>query len=397
MKKALIFGAGNIGRGFIGQLLSQSGYEVVFIDIDSLVIDRLNKDRSYPIHIVSNESHKEIIIQNVRAISAKDINSVSNEFIDADIVSTSVGVNALDKVAYSIAIGLKGRLLQKNLQPLNIIICENMLKADIHLKNLISSHLNVLEKEYFEESIGLVEASIGRMVPSRPIEANTNNPLEIFVEEYDELPVDKKGFKGEIPEIRNMVPFSPFDFYINRKIFVHNMGHAITAYLGYIRGHKYIWSAIEDPLIKEVVHNAFEEIITALSCEYDVGLEQLRLYVRDLVKRFGNKELKDTIVRVAKDPVRKLAANDRLIGAAKLCEKHGVLPYYISLGIAAGLLYNFLEDNSAMAVQEYIDKNGIENALTHFCDIKSTDKIYSIIVDFYYRLKSKEDIESVLA
>lgn len=397
MKKALIFGAGNIGRGFIGQLLSQSGYEVIFIDIDSLVIDRLNKDRSYPIHIVSNESHKEIIIQNVRAISAKDINSVSNEFIDADIVSTSVGVNALDKVAYSIAIGLKGRLLQKNLQPLNIIICENMLKADIHLKNLISSHLNVLEKEYFEESIGLVEASIGRMVPSRPIEANTNNPLEIFVEEYDELPVDKKGFKGEIPEIRNMVPFSPFDFYINRKIFVHNMGHAITAYLGYIRGHKYIWSAIEDPLIKEVVHNAFEEIITALSCEYDVGLEQLRLYVRDLVKRFGNKELKDTIVRVAKDPVRKLAANDRLIGAAKLCEKHGVLPYYISLGIAAGLLYNFLEDNSAMAVQEYIDKNGIENALTHFCDIKSTDKIYSIIVDFYYRLKSKEDIESVLA
>ena len=397
MKKALIFGAGNIGRGFIGQLLSQSGYEVVFIDIDSLVIDRLNKDRSYPIQIVSNDSCKEIIIDNVRAISAKNVDLVSNEFINADIVSTSVGVNALDKVAYTIAIGLKGRLLQKNLQPLNIIICENMLKADIHLKSLILSHLNPLEKEYFEESIGLVEASIGRMVPSRPIEANTNNPLEIFVEEYDELPVDKKGFKGEIPEIRNMVPFSPFDFYINRKIFVHNMGHAITAYLGYIRGHKYIWSAIEDLLIKEVVNNAFEEIIEALSCEYDIALEQLRLYVRDLVKRFGNKELKDTVVRVAKDPVRKLAANDRLIGAAKLCEKHGVLPSYISLGIAAGLLYNSLEDNSAMAVQEYVDKNGIENALKHFCDIESTDKIYSIIVDFYYRLKSKEDIESIIA
>ena len=55
MKQAIIFGAGNIGRGFMGQLFSESGYFVTFADVDRTLLEALNAKRSYVIRLVTNE------------------------------------------------------------------------------------------------------------------------------------------------------------------------------------------------------------------------------------------------------------------------------------------------------------------------------------------------------
>ena len=398
MKKALVFGAGNIGRGFMGQLLSQSGYEVVFLEINGMIVDRLNQERRYPIRFVSNEGSREIHIHNVRALHCRDIDPVAAEFIDGDIVTTSVGVNALDKIAPILAAGLRKRWMYKNMRPLNILICENRIHADEYLYNLVSGHLSREELALLREKVGFVEVSIGRMVPSGLPGAPggiTHNPLEINAEEYEELPVDRDGFKGEIPYIKTMVPFSPFDFYIKRKIFVHNMGHSLVAYLGYLRNHEYIYSAIEDPFIKRIVKNAFDNISRAMAIEYNVDLSLLNAYAADLMKRFDNRALGDTVGRVARDPVRKLAAGDRFVGAARICEKHGILPTSILLGLAAGFLYNEENDSAALAIQKYIGENGIEAAICHFSGLEQKEKLFDTVVSCYNILRNSDSFEEI--
>ena len=208
MKKAVMYGAGNIGRGFIGQLLSQSGYEVVFIEVNSQMVDKLNADRCYPIEFALDKGNYEIMVDHVRAANGKNLNDVAKEISEADIIATAVGVNILPMIAVPIARGLSRRWKNGNMKPVNIIICENLIDANHYLKSIVKNELCDAEKGLVDKLVGFVEASIGRMVPVMTSEKQKGNILRVCVEEYDELPVDKDGFIGEIPYIKNMVPFS---------------------------------------------------------------------------------------------------------------------------------------------------------------------------------------------
>ena len=370
MKKAIQYGAGNIGRGFIGQLFFQSGYEVVFIDVNKEVVEKLNTDRSYPVKVVSDHGNKEIIIEHVRAVDGLDLEALSFEIASADIMATAVGVNVLPRIAKPLAAGLKKRWSDNNQQPLNIIICENLIDANIYLAGLIKKELSDDETELLNKLVGFVEASIGRMVPVMTPQMQDGNILRVCVEEYGELPVDKDAFKGDIPNIVNMVPFSPFEYYIQRKLFIHNLGHAITAYLGFVKGYTYIWEAINDSSIRQISRSAMRESAEALSLEHNLDIEAVYEHVEDLLTRFGNRQLGDTIQRVGKDPVRKLSQNDRLIGALNLCIKKGVHPVYIQLGIAAAMYFDVKEDPDSQMLMEMIREGDVKKALKDICDLE---------------------------
>lgn len=380
MKKAVMYGAGNVGRGFIGQLLSQSGYEVVFIDVNTQVVDKLNADKCYPIKFASDKGNFEIIIENVRAVNGMDLESVAWEISTADIMATAVGVNILPRIVEPIKNGLRKRWNYMNLKPLNIIICENLIDANHYLKDLIGSELSGPEKGYLNELVGFVEASIGRMVPVVTPEAQEGNILKVCVEEYGKLPVDKDGFVGEIPDIKNMIPFSPFQFYIHRKLFIHNMGHAVTAYLGFQKGYQYIWEAIDDEDIRKTAHAAMLESAQALSLEHRVEYEIIKEHVEDLIVRFGNKQLGDTIERVGRDLTRKLSPNDRLIGALNICIKNNIEPTNICLGVAAALHFR---DTAAGAVTEMLEDHRVEEVLVKVCGISRTSKEWESIISKY--------------
>jgi mannitol-1-phosphate 5-dehydrogenase len=341
--KMVMYGCGNIGRGFIGALFALSGYEVTFIDIADELVDRLHIERKYPVRIVSGAGFEDIEIGGVDAVNGKDTERAATLIAESDIMATAVGVNVLKFIAPIIAAGIRKRLATGE-KPLNIIICENLMDANIIFGGMIREHLSKEEGELFDRSVGLVEASIGRMVPVQTPEMQAGNPLRVCVERYGFLPVDKGAFKGSVPEIKNIAPFSPFDFYLKRKLYVHNMGHAVCAYLGAFMGFEYIWAAVNNPGIRLIAQNAMLESAQALSVRYKVPITGIIDHIDDLLLRFSNAALQDTCKRVGADPVRKLSPQDRLVGAASFCLEQGIYPIYLAVG-AAGAVYQRLRES----------------------------------------------------
>lgn len=376
MKQAVMYGGGNIGRGFIGALFSRAGYQVTFVDVAAPVVDELQSRRCYPLRIVSAEGNTDLKIENVTAVNGNDTAAVAEAIARCEIMATAVGARILKFIVPNIVAGLRQRWAEGG-KPLNIIICENLNDANKIIEGMIKEQLTPEECKKFDETVGLVEASIGRMVPVQTDEMKDGEPLRVCVESYGFLPVDKAAFKGEIPEVAGMVPFEPFDFFVKRKLFIHNMGHATTAYLGGLTGLDYVWQAIDNAEIRVIAQNAMTESAIALSRHYNVPLDGILLHITDLLGRFGNKALGDTCARVGGDPARKLAKTDRLIGSSLMALEQGITPAYIAVGAAAGIKRYLDEAGEAQGVA------AAEKVLTEVSGLEPGSKLTSLIIPYY--------------
>lgn len=390
---AVMYGAGNIGRGFIGQLFSLSGYETQFIDINMTLIDRLNADGRYPHYTTAGDHYDRTYIEHVSGIDGKDPEAIATAIAKASVMATAIGVNVLPYIAKPIAGGMIRRM-ESNGGPLNIIVCENKLEANEYLRGLVYEHLSEEQRAWANEQIGFVEASIGRMVPAVPAELAAENPLSVCVEPFCQLPVDRAAFRGEIPAIVNLQPFTPFEFFIERKLFLHNMTHAMTAYLGALQGDKFVWESALRPEIKLLTLLAAQESCMALSTEHGVPISELLSAAVELLYRFENRLLGDTLARVGKDTQRKLGAADRLVGAYRLCQKHGISCEAIALGIAAGLYFVGEDDPSSEQVAACAKEQGVAAALAQYAGM--TDPQDVARVERYYALLGTASLMEVV-
>ena len=233
------------------------------------------------------------------------------------------------------------------------------------------------------------------MVPVVTEEKKQGNPLRVYVEPYNILPVDKAAFKGEIPtDVKNLYPYQPFNMFIQRKLFMHNMSHATCAYLGYLRNYEYIYEAVADFDIKYVAFKALTQSALAVAKENGVEIEQLLMHAENLLYRFTNKALADTVERVGKDTIRKLSANDRLIGALNLAEKHGVGCEFICLGIAAAMAFDPQADERSVEVSNFASENGAKATLEKYCQY--TGKMADLIETLYNMIKKGKQISALV-
>lgn len=370
----VIFGAGNIGRGFIGQLFSQAKYEVIFVDAVESLVGALNEAGQYPIFLVSEEGNQDLMIGPVRALLISDQDAVNEAVAAADIMATAVGVPILPHIAGPIAKALQYRSLSDNIAPLDILVCENKMDAAEYLKKLILSENPSLDA-LLEDKIGFVETSIGRMVPVLSAEDRKKYPLMVRTEPYMELPVDAAGFKGAIPAIPTLIPFAPFHYYHQRKLYIHNMGHALTAYLGWLIGCGTIAQAIEVPEIRALAEHAMRQVGEALSKEYGVPMAELEAHIQDLLHRFANRQLGDNVQRVGRDPMRKLSPDDRLVGSLLYTLSQGIEPFYIAAGIAAAFQFLPEDDSSAEELSEMVRRDGLEQVLKSYCLITGSETL----------------------
>ncbi|MFQ6058627.1 MAG: mannitol-1-phosphate 5-dehydrogenase [Anaerolineae bacterium] len=385
-KKAVIFGAGNIGRGFLGQLFTESGYEVVFVEINRQLVDCLNQQGSYTLRMVDNEFSQDLTIAHVRAVDGRDEKAVAREIVAADLMATAVGVRALPQVAPVIALGIARRAAAGVESPLNIIICENLKDASQALRGMVQENLPGEHHGYLEEKVGFVETVIARMVPLLPDEVRARDPTFVAVEPYKVLPVDKKGFKGAIPDIVGLEPRQDFAAYVDRKLYLHNAGHAILGYLGYQKGLEYGYEALDDPQIRPLLDQALDEAARALVAEHGFDPKALRAHVADVVARFANRPLGDTIFRLARDPIRKLGPTDRLVGGARLALKHGIEPHALSWGIAAGLAFDDPRDPQASRLQEMLRDQGLDAVLAQVCGLDPAGHLAGMVRERYGRV-----------
>ncbi len=355
MKKAIQFGAGNIGRGFIGAILSENNYEVCFADINEIVISELNNKREYTVEVVGQEC-KEIIIKNVCGVLSNG-EEILEKIKEAEIITTAVGPNVLKIIAKTLATGLEKRKDVKEKKYLNIIACENMIKGTTALKEEIFKYLSEEAKDYVNQYVGFPDSAVDRIVP--PME-KTSDILKVRVEEFNEWIVDKTQFKGEIPELKGMTLTNNLMAFIERKLFTLNTGHAITAYLGVEKGYKTIKESIEDKDIREIVLGAMKESGEVLIKRYGFDREKHYSYINKILGRFENPYLVDEVVRVGREPLRKLSFNDRLIKPLRGTLEYETKNENLILGIAAAFNYRNESDIQAVELEKKLNEKSFD-------------------------------------
>ena len=382
MKQAIHFGGGNIGRGFIGELLVRSGYEVTFVDVAEALVDEINARRSYDIEVVGSVP-KTIHVEHVKAINSNvNLEELLDAFVTVDIVTTAIGPNILKFIAPNIAKGL-ARRVEKNETPLNIIACENMVGGSTVLKNFVYEHLDESTKEKVMRCIGFPDAAVDRIVPIQ----HNEDPLLVKVEPFAEWDVDRKGVVGSEPQIEGLTWVDNLEAYIERKLFSVNTGHASIAYMAYLKGIEDIASAMKDEEIVSFVRRVWAETSELLIEKYGFDREKHAAYIRTAEERFTNPHLSDAVTRVARGPKRKLGVKDRLVSPAAQLIERGRKPEALATVIAAALRFDFADDPEAVEVQGYIKEHGFEKALMHFTEIPPGSELFNLILDKNAELK----------
>ncbi len=365
---AVQIGAGNIGRGFIAQLFHESGYQTHFIDADRALVDQLNSADEYAIEIATEPRVPDISISNFYAHHASDTTAIAEILTRARVASISAGANARPAIAQMLVLALVDRL-RENDSPLNILVCENPPGVAGAFRDAVRSHLDAASHDAFDARIAFVDTVIGRMVPVRSAADVNRDPLRVRVEPYCELPVDANAIAGEPPTIAHLHAESPFVFWIERKLLMHNAAHAAAAYVGNLYGYQYIHEAMKDGAVRSVVRGVLEESATALARQYGRALGPLNEHAEDLIVRFENPALFDTVERVARDPLRKLSPGERFVCAAERCLAQGVEPRQLAVAAGAAIRYDNASDSGAKTVQELLRAKGWDAVLHEVCGV----------------------------
>ena len=360
--KVLVYGAGKIGRGFIGAKFAEAGHRVTFIDIDAALLAALSQAGGYTVRRVNAQGGMaQCDVTGVAVVNGRDEATVAQAIASCDLMATSLGARALELAAPCMAKGLAARTA-----PLNILICENLKDAPRKLADWLAAALGDRAGDVLART-GLVKTAIGTMVPDHTGE----RPEDVLVEDYAFLPADADALVAPLPQAQGLEAVSPIAYYEERKLYLHNMAHAVCAYLGQRAGIDALADAVRQPDIRRIVEGAMDECATMLACKYHLPKEEPLSHARELLARFENHALGDTCQRVARDPQRKLASDDRLIGAASACLAHGVFPANLCIGTAAALLC--VAEDAAQA----------QAALAEHCGLREGPLCEAILTDYH--------------
>ncbi len=367
------FGAGNIGRSLVGQLFSAAGWRVVVLDVDAAVVKALNERGAYQV-VVKDEvlpgQAGSITVRNVSGVSLQDREGVVRAIARADLLGTSVGAANLASVCDFIAAALPRRR-----DCLPVMLCENLHNAAAaawgHMERVLQQ--SGRGKDDLADRVAFIEAAISKMVPATPRAVREADPLAVWAEGYNTLYLDRDAYPGEPPLVPGVAWRKDFAAYVDRKLYLHNFGHAACAYAGFLAGRKFIWECMEDPAVAAETRGCMYETARALAVRYPgvFTFDENRAWVDDLLRRFGNRVLADPVFRVGRDLKRKLAPGDRCVGALRLCQAAGIDYSHTARAIAAGL--RFLpegEDGFFPGDREVVDRaagEGPEAVLTSLC------------------------------
>lgn len=381
MKQAVMFGAGNIGRGFIGALLGQAGWHVTFADVAEPIIEAMKEQKCYTVHVMDQNSC-EFTISDIDAVYSNKNEEVVPALAACDLITTAVGAVIIPRIAPTIAEGIKARKAAGNEDILNIVCCENGIRVTSLLKENVMPLLNEEEAAYAEQYVGFADCAVDRIAPK----PSYDNILDSAVEEYFEWDVERSAWKGELPDIPGMTFVDNLMACLERKLFTLNSGHAITAYLGNLKGYETIIDSIQDEAIGTIVHEAMKESGEGLIKEFDFDPDTHHAYVERIFRRFQNPYLQDEVKRVGREPIRKISASDRLNKPLMTAYNYGLPVDHMIFGIAAALRYDNPDDAQSAELIAKIKADGVESALEQYTGLTPEHPLFTRILDVYRAL-----------
>ncbi|MDX8046843.1 mannitol-1-phosphate 5-dehydrogenase [Gracilibacillus sp. S3-1-1] len=379
MKQTVHFGAGNIGRGFIGALFSESGYHVTFVDIAEQIINQLNEQKSYQVKLATDQQETTTINHVAGLNNMTQENEVIEAITNATYLTTAIGPNILPRIAPLMARGIAERVYQTD-EKLYVIACENQIGATDILEQHILDNLDEDTKERLAGRVYFFNSAVDRIVPIQ----EDNESLDVLVEPYYEWVVETEE---DIPVIEGMTIVSELAPFIERKLFTVNTGHAVIAYLGYLNGKSTIDQTLADEAIAQQVEATLKETGDYLVKQYGLNEEDHFNYIKKIINRFKNAYLNDGVTRVGRAPMRKLGPEDRLVRPATEAQKAGLSFTNLAKAIAAALLFDHQEDAEAVKIQAMIKENGIAKVLQEVSNLPEDSEITQEVIKQYELLK----------
>ncbi|KIJ48460.1 hypothetical protein M422DRAFT_45392 [Sphaerobolus stellatus SS14] len=407
-RTAVHFGAGSIGLGFIGPLLVNAGFHVIFADINPRIISHLNHDHTYKIHYLEPRRPRSFHIDNISGLLTSDnegITALARDIADGEttLITTSVGIDVLKHVAPIIAKGMQLRM-EEGAGTMNVIACENGKGATDVLKQEVFKHLDDAGRSWAEEYVGFANCSVDRIVPPLDDDNGKEKEIDIGVDRFYEWIIDIHPLKSISrtslslePPVPGMTLTRNLPAYQSRKLFILNCGHAITAYLGFILKYPTISASISDhERVLPIVHGAMQESGNALLREFN-GVwteDEMNAYIQQTIERFRNPNVVDDVKRVGRQPLRKLGMEERLLGPFHLARKRGLPTRNLAVGIAAVLMYRNEEDDQATELTNVVQKEGVEGAIEKVTGLKKGAEEGDQVIETFVMLESwRKEVE----
>ncbi|KAK7539832.1 mannitol-1-phosphate 5-dehydrogenase [Phyllosticta citribraziliensis] len=387
-KKAVHFGGGNIGRGFVAEFLHKSGYEVIFVDVMDKIIDSLNDTPSYTVTEIGEEGEKTFTIDHYRALNSKyKLDEVIKEISEADVVTCAVGPNILKFIAEPVAKGIEARKLD---YPLAVIACENAINATTTWRGFIEERLSADTKAKLATKARFSNSAIDRIVPQQAPDAGLNVKIERFFEWCVEMP----PFDGmQHPKIDGVHFVDDLEPYIERKLFTVNTSHATAAYTGYNRGKEYIHETMQDKDINAIVRATVKETAALIIKKHGIPEKEQYDYVDQIIKRISNPELKDDVKRVGRAPLRKLSRKERFIGPASQLAELGLPVDNLLNAVDMALRFQNVEgDDESVELAKILADNDAKSATTKLTGLDDSHPLYSHVLKRVEKVKAESKL-----
>ncbi len=373
----VIFGGGKIARGFIGHLLYLSQIPFVFVERSEELADLINERGAYTVNILGNPD-KNCVVKGVRALSYSRAEEIAQAVARADAVFDAVGGKNLQEIIPSCTAGIEKKARTGG--TINFVTCENWKNPADLLRTGIEEKISEEAKEYFHTSVGITEAVILRSAIEAEKEQLEKDPLVVNVQDYWQLHVDASRLAGSLPDITGLHLIEEFGGFLERKFYTYNAANGTVSYLGALLGYEILADAAHDPFILSVLNGVYRETSQALCIKYGFFEEDQAAFAAGSRQKLQNYVIVDKTERNARDPVRKLGPEDRLVGSARMVESFGICPQSLCTGIAAAILYTNDADPSAAELKKMRETEGVGAVLQKICRIDPEEAMGRLVL-----------------
>lgn len=380
----VIFGAGKIARGFVGHVLTLSDIPFVFVEKYEPLVEKINTSGSYTVNVMGNTA-ENCVVKGVRALSFTQKDEIADAIAAADVVFTAVGGKNLGEIVPFLTEGIARKATSG--ANLNVITCENWKKPAGILQDGVKETLPQQFLSYFGEKVGFAEAVIMRSGIEPNEEQLAKDPLWVNVSNFWQMPVDGDGLKGTLPEIRCVNPMNNFAGFLERKFYTYNAANGTVSFVGALLGYKDLGSAAYDERIIDILEGVYDETSRALAKKHGIPLQEQEAFAKTSLAKLQDKSIIDTIERNARDPLRKLGKDDRLVGSANLVLEASIVPEHLCISIAAAIYYESPGDPSAEELVRMRTEEGIDAVLTKVCSLDPDGVIGKLVKEKIYLLK----------